>query len=202
MATNTRIAPCLRAVALALALASGLPAALAAPAIAANGIQVNGALVPQSRIDAFAAQLDDLGRSLWLYQHQALLFDEAENLFYADRRFKLLVILQGMDAAGKDGTLRAVFGRMSPLGVRTVGWKAPTDTEKAHDYLWRIHQQMPGAGEIEARRPGGPRHAGAARQAGQQAAADHDWEGAENGAGHGHSSFIEAASRLTSGCIR
>ena len=61
---------------------------------------------------------------------------------------------------------------------------------------------LPGAGEIEARRPGGPRHAGAARQAGQQAAADHDWEGAENGAGHGHSSFIEAASRLTSGCIR
>ena len=74
--------------------------------------------------------------------------DELQNIFYADRRFKLLVILQGMDAAGKDGTLRAVFGRMSPLGVRTVGWKAPTETEKAHDYLWRIHQQMPGAGEI------------------------------------------------------
>jgi polyphosphate kinase 2 (PPK2 family) len=74
--------------------------------------------------------------------------DGLQNIFYADRRFKLLVILQGMDAAGKDGTLRAVFGRMSPLGVRTVGWKAPTETEKAHDYLWRIHQQMPGAGEI------------------------------------------------------
>jgi PPK2 family polyphosphate:nucleotide phosphotransferase len=41
-----------------------------------------------------------------------------------------------------------VFGQMSPLGVRTVGWKAPTETEKAHDYLWRIHQQMPGAGEV------------------------------------------------------
>jgi PPK2 family polyphosphate:nucleotide phosphotransferase len=53
-----------------------------------------------------------------------------------------------MDAAGKDGTLRGVFGQMSPLGVRTVGWKAPTETEKAHDYLWRIHQQMPGAGEV------------------------------------------------------
>ncbi|MGD9758810.1 MAG: PPK2 family polyphosphate kinase [Comamonas sp.] len=74
--------------------------------------------------------------------------DGLQNIFYADRRFKLLVILQGMDAAGKDGTLRAVFGRMSPLGVRTVGWKAPTETEKAHDYLWRIHQQLPGAGEI------------------------------------------------------
>ena len=74
--------------------------------------------------------------------------DELQNVFYADRRFKLLVILQGMDAAGKDGTLRGVFGQMTPLGVRTVGWKAPTDTEKAHDYLWRIHQQMPDAGEI------------------------------------------------------
>lgn len=74
--------------------------------------------------------------------------DSLQNMFYADRRFKLLVILQGMDAAGKDGTLRGVFGQMSPLGVRTVGWKAPTDTEKAHDYLWRIHQQVPGAGEI------------------------------------------------------
>ena len=74
--------------------------------------------------------------------------DGLQNVFYADRRFKLLVILQGMDAAGKDGTLRGVFGQMTPLGVRTVGWKAPTDIEKAHDYLWRIHQQTPGAGEI------------------------------------------------------
>ncbi|MEG0044490.1 MAG: polyphosphate--nucleotide phosphotransferase [Comamonas sp.] len=74
--------------------------------------------------------------------------DGLQNIFYADRSFKLLVILQGMDAAGKDGTLRGVFGQMTPLGVRTVGWKAPTDVEKAHDYLWRIHQQVPGAGEV------------------------------------------------------
>ena len=81
--------------------------------------------------------------------HQlAVALDGLQNVFYADRRFKLLVILQGMDAAGKDGTLRAVFGQTSPLGVRTVGWKAPTETEKAHDYLWRIHQQMPRAGEV------------------------------------------------------
>lgn len=74
--------------------------------------------------------------------------DDLQNIFYADRRFKLLVILQGMDAAGKDGTLRGVFGQMSPLGVHTVGWKAPTEAEKSHDYLWRIHQQVPAAGEI------------------------------------------------------
>ena len=74
--------------------------------------------------------------------------DELQNLFYADKRYKLLVVLQGTDTSGKDGTLRGVFSRMTPLGVHTVGWKAPTETERAHDYLWRIHQQMPGAGEI------------------------------------------------------
>jgi PPK2 family polyphosphate:nucleotide phosphotransferase len=74
--------------------------------------------------------------------------DALQMLFYADRRFKLLVVLQGMDASGKDGTLRAVFGRMSPLGVRTVGWKAPTEEERAHDPWWRIHRAVPGSGEI------------------------------------------------------
>ena len=74
--------------------------------------------------------------------------DGLQNLFYADKRFKLLVILQGTDTSGKDGTIRGVFNRMSPLGVHTVGWKAPTEDERAHDYLWRIHQKMPGNGEI------------------------------------------------------
>ena len=74
--------------------------------------------------------------------------DGLQNLFYADKRYKLLVILQGTDTSGKDGTLRGVFNRMSPLGVHTVGWKAPTEDERAHDYLWRIHQQMPAAGDI------------------------------------------------------
>ena len=74
--------------------------------------------------------------------------DVLQNLFYADHRYKLLVVLQGMDTSGKDGTLRGVFGRMSPLGVHAVGWKAPTETERAHDYLWRIHQLVPAAGEF------------------------------------------------------
>ena len=74
--------------------------------------------------------------------------DALQGLFYADKRYKLVVILQGTDTAGKDGTLRDVFNRMSPLGVQTVGWKAPSDEERAHDYLWRIHQKMPAAGDI------------------------------------------------------
>ena len=77
----------------------------------------------------------------------ALELDRLQDLFYADRRYKLLVVLQGTDTAGKDGTIRGVFGRTSPLGVHTVGWKAPTEPERARDFLWRIHQQMPAAGE-------------------------------------------------------
>ena len=74
--------------------------------------------------------------------------DELQNLLYADRRYKLLIVLQGTDTSGKDGTLRGVFNRMSPLGVHTAAWKAPSDDERAHDYLWRIHQKVPPAGEI------------------------------------------------------
>jgi PPK2 family polyphosphate:nucleotide phosphotransferase len=74
--------------------------------------------------------------------------DELQNLLYADGRFKLLVILQGTDASGKDGTLRGVFGRMSALGVKTIGWKAPNETERAHDFLWRIHQHVPARGDV------------------------------------------------------
>ena len=74
--------------------------------------------------------------------------DALQNLFYADKRFKLLVVLQGTDTSGKDGTIRGVFGQMSALGVHTIGWKAPTEPEREHDYLWRIHQHVPGAGEV------------------------------------------------------
>lgn len=81
-------------------------------------------------------------------QALALELDGLQNLLYADKRYKLLVVLQGSDASGKDGTVRGVFGSMSALGVHAVSWKAPTEPERAHDYLWRIHQQVPGAGEL------------------------------------------------------
>ena len=74
--------------------------------------------------------------------------DVLQNLFYADRRYKMLIVLQGTDTSGKDGTLRGVFSRMSPLGVHTAAWKAPNEDERAHDYLWRIHRKMPAAGEM------------------------------------------------------
>ncbi|MEO6363168.1 MAG: PPK2 family polyphosphate kinase [Caldimonas sp.] len=74
--------------------------------------------------------------------------DRLQDMLYADRRFKLLVVLQGTDTSGKDGTIRGVFGQTSALGVHAVGWKAPSDEERAHDYLWRIHQKVPAIGEI------------------------------------------------------
>ncbi len=84
------------------------------------------------------ARVDELAQEL----------DALQNLFYADRRHKLLLVLQGLDTSGKDGTLRAVLGRMSPIGVRTVAWQAPSPVERAHDFLWRIHQEVPATGEI------------------------------------------------------
>ena len=78
----------------------------------------------------------------------ALELDVLQNLFYADHRYKLLVVLQGTDTSGKDGTIRGVFGQMSALGVHTVGWKAPSEEERAHDYLWRLHQKVPALGEV------------------------------------------------------
>lgn len=71
-----------------------------------------------------------------------------QDLLYAQKKHKILVILQGMDTSGKDGTVRAVFGQINPLGARCYSFKAPTAIELAHDYLWRIHQQVPALGEI------------------------------------------------------
>lgn len=67
---------------------------------------------------------------------------------YAEGKHRVLVIIQAMDTGGKDGTIRAVFEGVNPQGVRVASFKVPTPIEMAHDYLWRIHQQTPGKGEI------------------------------------------------------
>ena len=103
-----------------------------------------------SRVDAGARPFSsgDKTRDKAAVDALALELDALQNLFYADKRFKLLVVLQGMDTSGKDGTIRAVFGQMSPLGVHSIGWKVPNEEERTHDYLWRIHKQLPAAGEM------------------------------------------------------
>jgi len=77
----------------------------------------------------------------------ARLLDLQERL-WAEHRRSLLVILQGIDAAGKDGTVSHVFQGVNPLGTRAVSFKAPTETELDHDFLWRIHEKIPSAGVI------------------------------------------------------
>ncbi|KQU83648.1 polyphosphate kinase [Variovorax sp. Root318D1] len=78
----------------------------------------------------------------------AVELDEMQDLLHAEGRRKVLLVLQGMDTSGKDGTVRWVFSRTSPLGVRVTAFKVPNDDERAHDYLWRCHAVVPRAGEI------------------------------------------------------
>lgn len=71
-----------------------------------------------------------------------------QELLYAEGKHKVLIVLQGMDTSGKDGVIRKVFEGVNPQGVRVASFKVPTAPELAHDYLWRIHQQMPARGEM------------------------------------------------------
>jgi len=73
---------------------------------------------------------------------------ELQTRLWAEHRRSLLVVLQAMDAGGKDGTIRKVFTGVNPHGVRVSSFKAPTPEELDHDFLWRIHRQTPAAGEI------------------------------------------------------
>ena len=73
---------------------------------------------------------------------------ELQELLYAGHQHSMLVVLQGMDSAGKDGTIRRVFEGVNPQGVRVVSFKAPTVPELDHDFLWRVHEQLPARGEM------------------------------------------------------
>ena len=88
--------------------------------------------------DADRARLSEIGAIL----------DTQQECLHAQRTRRVLLVLQGMDTSGKDGTIRAVFHEVDPLGLRIVPFKAPTLTELAHDFLWRVHSQAPAAGEL------------------------------------------------------
>lgn len=74
--------------------------------------------------------------------------DQLQYLLYADGAQSLLVVLQALDAAGKDGVVRHLFSSMNPQGTRAVGFKQPSAVEAAHDFLWRAHRQVPAKGEV------------------------------------------------------
>ncbi len=74
--------------------------------------------------------------------------DEMQEILYAQRKHKILVVLQGIDTAGKDGTIRHVFEGVNPQGVKVASFKKPSTAEADHDFLWRVHPHVPGKGEI------------------------------------------------------
>src|SRR6202041_3134352 len=74
--------------------------------------------------------------------------NKLQYLLYADHKHALLVVVQGLDAAGKDGTIRHVMSLVNPQGCRVTSFKIPSVEEAAHDFLWRIHRAVPGYGDI------------------------------------------------------
>jgi PPK2 family polyphosphate:nucleotide phosphotransferase len=73
---------------------------------------------------------------------------ELQDLLYAAQETPVLIVLQGLDTAGKDGTIRHVMGSMNPQSCRVASFKVPTPVEVAHDFLWRIHSETPGKGNV------------------------------------------------------
>ena len=73
---------------------------------------------------------------------------ELQEVLYAEHKHKILVVLQALDTGGKDGTIRAVFSGINPQGVHVASFKVPTPEELDHDFLWRVHSQVPGKGEL------------------------------------------------------
>jgi PPK2 family polyphosphate:nucleotide phosphotransferase len=90
-----------------------------------------GKKAAEKRFAPLCARLDVLQEKLW-----------------AEQRRRVLIVLQGTDTSGKDGTIRHVFQAVNPQGVRVHGFKAPSEEEREHDFLWRVHPHVPGNGEM------------------------------------------------------
>ena len=73
---------------------------------------------------------------------------ELQKVLFAQSKYSVLIVLQGLDASGKDGAVNKVFSGLNPLGVDVHAFKAPTEEELKYDFLWRIHQKVPAKGEI------------------------------------------------------
>lgn len=94
---------------------------------------------------------DDLDKKKIKDQTYSILeeLDELQNLLFAESRHSILVVIQGMDASGKDGVIRDVIGSLNAQGVTVQSYKAPTPEELSHDFLWRIHEHAPAKGMIQ-----------------------------------------------------
>jgi PPK2 family polyphosphate:nucleotide phosphotransferase len=97
-----------------------------------------------TRVDVF----DDKAAAKKAIKENAKAVSDLAHRLYGEADRKLLIVLQGMDTSGKDGTTSAIFHRTPPLNVNVASFKAPTKKELAHDYLWRVHNVVPGKGQI------------------------------------------------------
>jgi len=78
----------------------------------------------------------------------AAVINELKDILYAGKKRSILVVLQGMDTAGKSGTIKSVFAETTPLGMEVKAFKAPSSNELARDYLWRVHNAVPRKGHV------------------------------------------------------
>jgi PPK2 family polyphosphate:nucleotide phosphotransferase len=117
------------------------------------GVMKNQPVVVKGRIKlkqfdpAYCDGMDKKKVRAWTEKHDQRIGD-LQQLLYANANRALLLIFQGIDASGKDGSIRAVLQHVNPAGVQTANFKVPSDEEKAHDYLWRVHKAVPRLGDI------------------------------------------------------
>ena len=108
-----------------------------------------GAKVRLAKIDAsYTGKHETHEKALPEIQKHVERMDKLHYLLYANGSQSLLVVLQALDAAGKDGTIRHIFSGMNPQGTFVFGFKQPSKEEAAHDFLWRAHARAPGKGEV------------------------------------------------------
>ena len=107
-----------------------------------------GSSVRLARLDAGATFGFDKASAAPLLVARSERLSALQDRFWAEAKRSVLVVLQGIDAAGKDGTINKVMEAFNPLGCVVSSFKVPTAEELAHDFLWRIHKRVPGKGEI------------------------------------------------------
>jgi len=102
----------------------------------------------RNRDTADSANLDDKDETVVYQQKSTQKLADLHDLLYAEQKHALLIVLQGMDAAGKDGTIKHVMSGVNPAGCVVTSFKVPTAEEAAHDFLWRVHKAVPPKGYI------------------------------------------------------
>jgi PPK2 family polyphosphate:nucleotide phosphotransferase len=107
-----------------------------------------GSPVRLAKLDAGATFGYDKASAAPLLEKQLDRLSTLQDRFWAEAKRSVLIVLQGIDAAGKDGTIKKVMEAFNPMGCTVSSFKVPTAEELAHDYLWRIHKRVPGKGEI------------------------------------------------------